>query len=254
MKPTVGTLLLTTIAFLGMVTTNALANILPINGLNTGQISDLYPSMFTPAGITFSIWTVIYFFLGGFVIYSWSASDQKVQPILPWFILSCLLNITWIMVWHYLLPFVSVLVMLCLLTVLIIVFLKLQNSKNTVKDFTVKTQLWIVLPFTLYLSWICVATIANIAALLVSIHWDGGFLSEATWTILMMCIAAALAIIMTTNFKVPFFAVVVIWALLGIYMRWRSTEYVGITYTSLFLVVLLLISAVYAWRKRAAHG
>ncbi|MBX2961501.1 MAG: hypothetical protein KF687_03260 [Cyclobacteriaceae bacterium] len=50
---------LNTLALIGVLTVNALANILPINGLNTGQVSALYPSLFTPAGITFSIWSVI---------------------------------------------------------------------------------------------------------------------------------------------------------------------------------------------------
>ena len=50
------------------LTINALANILPINGMNTGELSALYPSLFTPAGFTFSIWSVIYLLLIGFVI------------------------------------------------------------------------------------------------------------------------------------------------------------------------------------------
>lgn len=241
---------LTTIAFLAMVTINALANILPINGMNTGEISDLYPSMFTPTGITFSIWSIIYLFLGGFVIATWKTSNQNILSVLPLFILSCLLNIAWIIVWHYLLPGVSVLVMLCLLTVLVIIFRTLQALKRTAID--LKTQVWIMLPFTLYLGWICVATIANVAALLVSMNWHGGFLSETTWTILMMCVAATLAVKITTDFKVPFFAVVVIWALLGIYLRWKNADDVSIMYSALILVSVLLVSVAYTWKK--LHG
>lgn len=112
-----------TLALAGTITVNALANILPINGLNTGQVSDLYPSLFTPAGLTFSIWSVIYVLLAGFIVMSWLRPAEKIiNRILPWFILTCLFNMSWIMAWHYLLPLLSVCIILALLSVLIIVF------------------------------------------------------------------------------------------------------------------------------------
>src|SRR5688572_10504252 len=112
-----------TLSFAGTITVNALANILPINGLNTGQVSDLYPSLFTPAGLTFSIWSVIYFLLAGFVVMSWlRPADKTINRILPWFILSCPFNICWILAWHHLLTALSVGIMLALLAVLIVTF------------------------------------------------------------------------------------------------------------------------------------
>jgi hypothetical protein len=233
--------LVATLMFAGALLVNALANLLPINGLDTGQVSDRYPSLFTPAGLTFSIWSVIYFLLTGFLIFSWIRKNSELfNRILPWFILSCLLNMTWIIVWHYLLTGISVLVMLGLLTVLIVIFKILQQNPLKKK----RERFWIVLPFTLYLSWICVATIANISALLVSIDWSGGFLSSEGWTVVMMCVAAALAVKITIDFKVPFFAVVVIWALLGIHIRWRDGQHMLIFYSSLVLITGLIITLI----------
>ena len=111
------------ILFVAMITVNALANALPINGLDTGEVSDLYPSLFTPSGITFSIWSVIYFFLAGSVVVMWRhRNNELIQKLLTLFCASCILNLSWILAWHYLLPGVSVIIMVLLLIVLIIIF------------------------------------------------------------------------------------------------------------------------------------
>ena len=58
-----------TITFILMVTVNALANLLPLNGLTTGEVSDSYPNLFAPAALTFSIWGVIYTGLTACILY-----------------------------------------------------------------------------------------------------------------------------------------------------------------------------------------
>ena len=57
------------LSYVIMVATNAMAILLPLNGKSTDAISDSYPNLFAPAGITFSIWGVIYVLLFGFVLY-----------------------------------------------------------------------------------------------------------------------------------------------------------------------------------------
>ena len=237
-----------TLSFAGTITVNALANILPINGLNTGQVSDLYPSLFTPAGLTFSIWSVIYFLLTGFVVMSWLRQDDRtINRVLPWFILTCILNISWILAWHHLLAPLSVFIMLTLLGTLTYIFRVLHQSDSA----DIKLKLWVILPFTIYLAWICVATIANIAALLIALGWQGGSISPQFWTILMMTIAAALALKVTLDYRVPFFSVVVIWALFGIYLRWHNSSYSSITIAAMVLMTFLAVGIFYAMRKRA---
>jgi translocator protein len=235
------------LSFAGTIAVNALANILPINGLNTGQVSDLYPSLFTPAGLTFSIWSVIYFLLAGFVVMSWLRRDDRmINRVLPWFTLTCVLNMSWILAWHHLLTPLSVFIMLMLLTTLSYIFRILHQSDSN----DTKQKFWVVLPFTIYLAWICVATIANIAALLISLGWQGGSISPQLWTILMMTIAAALALKVTLDYRVPFFSAVVIWALFGIYFRWHSSGYSSITITALVLMTFLAVGIFYVMRKR----
>jgi translocator protein len=234
--------LLNTLALLLTLTVNALANILPINNLNTGEVSSLYPNLFTPAGYTFSIWSVIYLLLTGFVIYQWRSvlknnNTRTFNAITPMFVISSLLNALWIIVWHHLFVGLSVVVMLALLITLIVIFLKLRSHVERSNA----DRYLIHLTFTFYLAWICVATIANIAAFLTALNWDGGFIIPEAWTIIMMSIAAALAYFITVRFKVPGFALVVMWALAGILSRWSGSNYTLIVYGGLVLIMILAI-------------
>ena len=119
-----------------VLTVNTLAIVLPINGMGTGELSDLYPSLFTPAGFTFSIWSVIYFLLIGFVIVqSRILSKPYFTELSLWFLLSSLANISWILAWHYLFIYASVLIMLILLFSLTRIFLLLHSfDLNTWKE------------------------------------------------------------------------------------------------------------------------
>ncbi len=235
-----------TLAFIAMLTVNALANILPINGMNTGEVSAIYPNLFTPAGITFSIWSVLYLLLAGFVVFHWAKRDAYAfAEMARLFWLSCLLNMLWIVLWHYLQINISVTLMLLLLLTLIQLFLKVRKISMT----RPVEKIFIRLPFTLYFAWICVATIANISALLVSNHWNGAFLSPTTWTIVMMVVASLLAFFITTKYRVPTFTLVVMWALFGIFLRWHNTNYQVIAYAALGLMFVLSITAFNTWRK-----
>lgn len=246
MKSTKYKALLTTLAFIATIIANAMANILPINGLNTGEVSNLYPSLFTPAGITFSIWSVIYLLLLGYVILQWIKSDAYVfAETAKLFWISCLLNVSWIFAWHYLKVSMSVTIMLLLLLTLSQLFLKVRKiSMNTAAE-----KIFVRLPFTLYFAWICVATIANISALLVSIQWPGLNIAHATWTIIMMTVATLLGIFVTTKYRVAPFAIVIAWALFGIYVKWEGTDNYAIAYAALSLLLIVLGSAFNTWRR-----
>jgi hypothetical protein len=69
------------VSFLVMLAANALANILPFNGLTTGEISDRFPNLFAPAGITFSIWGLIYLTLAVYTIYQFIWPKDPLQRV-----------------------------------------------------------------------------------------------------------------------------------------------------------------------------
>jgi benzodiazapine receptor len=226
------------IALIGVLIVNALANILPINGMNTGEISALYPNLFTPAGITFSIWSIIYLLLIGFILcQGFIIHKFYFVEFSLWFMFSCLANISWILVWHYLLTGASVVVMIILLFSLIKIFVLIQTI-----NFTSNVEyLFVKLPFIFYFSWICVATIANISALLVSLDWKGGFLLPQTWTIIMISVAFALAVFISSKYKEPTYLLVSIWAFFGIYYKWTETDNNIIALTALGALLLLSV-------------
>jgi len=224
------------LALAGVLTINTLAIMIPINGMSTGELSELYPSLFTPAGFTFSIWSVIYLMLIGFTIVQWMIlSKPYFNELSLWFLLSSVANICWILTWHYLFIYASVVIMLILLFSLAKIFLLLKSfNLNSLKE-----NIFIKLTFIFYFSWICVATIANVSALLVSLSWDGEMLSPVTWTIIMITIASMLGIYISGRFREPAFLIVLIWALYGIYSKWNGTENNSIATTALVELALL---------------
>jgi translocator protein len=235
-----------TMALAATLLVNALANLLPINGLTTGDVANRYPSLFTPAGFTFSIWSIIYCLLIGFLIYCWvRRKDQKIGALLLWFILSCVLNIAWILAWHNLLPLLSVVVMIMLLLTLTRIFIFVQENFPHSRE-----HMLVRLPFTIYFAWICVATIANIAAYLTSLGWSGFFLSPEIWTVIMLTMAGILALRIFLLYETTFVIVVILWTFAGIYFRWRGSEYDILLRSIPVLSLVLLVVSVLKLLKR----
>lgn len=208
--------------FIVVIVINALANILPINGYNTGQISGFYPNYFVPAGFTFSIWGIIYLLLLNYLISftyftirknSFPEIKKYLDAITPYYWVTCILNAFWILAWHYLQVGLSVLIMLTFLYCLIKIFILMQELATGIKPlylFLLKT------PFSVYIGWISVATIANITALLVSLKWNGFGIDPIYWTLVMISIAILLSAYFIIQYKNIAYPLVVIWALWGI--------------------------------------
>jgi hypothetical protein len=211
------------LGFLGTVAVNALANVLPINNITTGALSDLYPNLFVPAGLTFAIWGLIYVLLGIFVIYPLIPSVRRdpqkvdfVQKIGPLFFISCLANIGWIFAWHYQILPLSLIFMLILLGCLLFIYLRLNVGKS---ETTRAERYFAHLPFSVYLGWITIATIANVTALLVNINWNTWGLSEQFWAVAVIIVGIAIALSMLFTRKDIYYSLVVDWALLGILLK-----------------------------------
>jgi hypothetical protein len=231
---------------------NYLANALPINGVSTGQVSDNIPSFFTPAGYVFSIWGIIYIGLIAFTIYQ-ALSKQKNNPrfekIGYWYALSGLLNGLWILTWHYGFWLLSVLVMLALLGSLIMVYTRGNIGKHKPKP----VERWTFdIPFGIYLGWISVATIANIATLGVVNGWNGFGIAPQTWTIIVMLAAVALGIIMIISHREVAYPLVIIWALFGISVARAEIPLLNWTAQILsgFLLAFLLVYLICTSKKK----
>ena len=240
----------TWVLFLGVIAVNALANILPINGYNTGQISAFYPNTFVPAGFTFSIWGVIYllllFYTIGFTYYTLKQEQYPkafalIECINIYFLLTCVFNMSWIVAWHYLQIELSVLIMLLFLSTLIQLFL---TTKTTAHDLNLTQRFILQTPFIVYLGWISVATIANSTALLVAYKWNGFGMTPVYWSAAMILIAIVLAAVMLIKFKAVPFALVVAWALWGIYNAQGSAAPILANITSVGIKILCTASLI----------
>ena len=143
--------ILSVIAFVATITINILANALPLGGFSTGQISAMYPTLFTPPGFTFAIWGLIYGLLGVFlVIQLISRTADDLADISPYFLLSCIFNIAWLITWHnQMIVLATVSILLLLASLLRIYFI--------VKDRGFVTRI----TFSIYYAWITVASIIS---------------------------------------------------------------------------------------------
>jgi hypothetical protein len=219
------------ILFIAMMVMNYLANALPLNNHTTGQLSDSYPNLFVPAGITFSIWGAIYLLLAGFCIIQFSGPNKTATSDIGWlFVISCVLNAMWIVCWHYeKLPH-SLIVMIGLLITLIYI-------NTLIKDLPMGI---IKAAFGVYLGWVCIATIANVTALLVQHGWKGFGISQEQWTIVMISAGALIAALALYRFNNPFIGLSVIWAFTGIILK-RHTDYRSIVITAAIALTLIAI-------------
>ena len=201
------------------LTVNILANALPLNGQNTGEISDRFKVYFVPAGYVFAIWGVIYLGWIAFIVYQFLPA-QKESPRLRalgyLFALSCTCNAAWLFCWHYNQFGLSVLVMLTLLGLLIASYVKLNIGRVQVSA----AEKWCIdIPFSMYLGWITVATVANISDYLYFIGWNGLALAPQWWAVIMLAVATLLGLGMAITRRDAAYCFVLVWSFIGIAMK-----------------------------------
>lgn len=236
----------TTVTFVVMIVVNALANIIRFNGMTTGEVSDSYPNLFAPAGLTFSIWGVIYILLGGYVLYQFGYFSKKestfskdlIEKIGILFTISSIANTAWIFVWHYRAIGISLALMAVILVCLIIINIMVGKAELITRE-----KIFIRLPFSIYFGWIVMATIANVTVFLVSIGWDRFGLPEMFWTILVLIVGLFIAGLTMFKNQNLGFGIVVIWAYIGILIRHTSPSPSGFggKYPLIILVLILCI-------------
>jgi hypothetical protein len=211
------------------IVVNALANILPLNGQNTGEISDRFKVYFVPAGYVFSIWGVIYIAWIAFAVYQAlpaHTQEPRLRRLGYLFALSGVFNAAWLFCWHYNRFGLSVLVMLMLLGSLIASYLRLDIGRRPVTA----AEKWCVdIPFSIYLGWITVATVANISDWLYSVHWDGFGIPAPLWAVIMLVVATALGFLMARTRRDAAYLFVLAWSFVGIAVKQAATPLVAIT-------------------------
>lgn len=227
------------------ISVNGLANALPLNGIETGQISDNFPTLFTPSGYVFAIWGVIYLGLLAYMVYQ-ALPSQRTNPRLRaigwWYVLGNVANTIWIFAWHWLQFLPSLGLIVVLLISLIMAYLRLAPARQT-PGLVSRGERWTThLPFSIYLGWVSVATVANSAVYLASIGFDGGFLSPAVWTVILLLVATGLGLFFLRGWRDVAYVGVLIWAFIGIAVN--QSEVALVSWTAAGLAALLAVLAV----------
>ncbi len=231
------------VVVLATIVINILADALPINGLGTGAISDSFHVYFVPAGYVFAIWGIIYIGLLAYAVFQ-ALPSQKDNPRLQatgwWVVLGGLANSAWIFLWHYQRFVGTLAAMLLLLVTLIIVYVHLGINRFKVSS----AETWAVrIPFSIYLGWITVATIANVSDVLYYLGWNRFGISEAAWMVIVLGAVVLISGLMSFLRKDIAYTLVILWALVGIAVKFPAEGVVTVAVWVTFGLVAILLAA-----------
>ncbi len=238
------------LAVFGVIGVNILANALPINGQTTGEVARQFDVYFFPAGYAFSIWGVIYLGLLAFGFYQvlpGQRDNPRLRRIDYLFLLSSVANIAWIFLWHYEFFPLTLLVMLTLLGALVAIYQILEVGRIRVSA----AEKWLVhVPFSIYLGWVTVATIANVTILLAYLNWDGWGISGPLWTIILLGTGLVIATAVSLPRSDAAYPLVIVWSFIAITIEQGDTPQVAVTAAVLAVVALILAISAFIHGRR----
>jgi hypothetical protein len=259
--------------YVAMIAVNVLANVLPINGRTTGGVSDAYPNLFAPAGLTFAIWGIIYLLLGAHLLYQLGLfhgtdADLRVAGTSPvgglprraamervgvLFSVSSLVNVAWILSWHYDFILLSTVLLATMLALLILITRTILGEELSPRD-----RVFVRLPFSVYFGWLTVATIANITVWLVSVRWDGFGIAASTWATVIIAVGAVIGTAVIVRDRDIAYGLVLVWAYLGIWIKHTSSSgfrsaYPTVSATALAGIAAFILAGAAATLQRRNH-
>ena len=227
---------------------NILANALPFNGQGTGEISDRFSILFVPAGYVFSIWFLIYVGIAAFTIFQArpeQADNPLINRIAPAYWVANTANIIWLFFWHWEQFPLTLAAMLIILVSLIYLYLQFRRVE---KPLTKAEKRFIKIPFSVYLGWISVATIANVTQVLYFINWDGFSLAPEVWTVIMLLVATVVGLLMLLRELDIAYALVLVWSFAGIAVK--QAAYLNVSRTAWLGAGLLILMAILTLIRR----
>jgi translocator protein len=234
-------------ATLVMISVNALANIIPFNGLTTGAISDQFKVFFVPDGYVFSIWGLIYIALIAYSVYQALPAQREnsfLRKIGWWYVAGCAANSVWIFLWHYQIFPLTLVMMVFLLVSLIVIYSKLNIGVEKVSR---GMRYLVHLPFSIYLGWITVATIANVTDVLKAADWHGFGISSSMWAVVMLVVGVVIAEMVAYNRRDLAFLAVLVWAYFGIGYKFIGVSpiYEASIAAAIVIIVMMVLSILF---------
>ncbi len=222
-----------------MLVINILAEALPINGVTTREISDRFSVYFVPDTYVFSIWILIYLALIAFCVYSMTPqglADKKIDDITWWFVVSCLFNASWLILWHYLLFTLTLIPIFGLFISLFMIYLKLQIG---IERRSFRQMLLINVPYGIYLGWVTVVVVANVSQVLYVLGWTGALINAQIWAVLMIWVSSLMGMSTIYTRREVAFPLVLVWAFIGIWVK--SADAPLVANMALTMAIVLVI-------------
>jgi translocator protein len=219
------------LAFVVTLIVNGLSNTTLIGGRTTADISNLYPTLITPAGYVFAIWGIIYALLFLFVVYQALPSQRSnpfQQKMNGLFILSCAFNVAWLFLWQNNYVTYSLILIVAFAVTLEEIHRRLRKSNSA----SLKEWAFVRLPFSVYFGWLTIATFANLAVAMSAAGWVTWQASDVAVGIVLLLVALAIVLCVVLARKDIAYGLVAIWALVGIAVNQGAV--VEIVYVSYF--------------------
>ncbi len=245
-------LMLNSLTLIFALAMNYLSGTGAFGGKTVGEVSAMYENLFTPAGYAFAIWGLIYILLIAFAVFQWYAwlnlrQDHELNNTGLWFAIANIANGLWIYAWLNSYLGTSIFLMLVLLISLIMLTFRLRLE---IWDAPLRIIVFVWWPICVYLGWITVATVANFSAFFVSVGWDGGFLSETTWAVVLIAVATLIYIFLIFYRNMREAALVGVWALIAIAVKqWEMNS--AIVYAAIIgSLILLMYITIHGFKNR----
>jgi hypothetical protein len=234
---------------------NALANILPFFGVNSGQVSDAFPSLFTPPGYVFAIWSIIYttaIIFGIYQVRPVERGSAYLKEIGFFYLLGGIINVSWLLLFHYAYTVTSLFVwtpFLIGLFFITLLWIYLRVGIGT-KSVSIGERLGVHVHFSIYIGWISLATIANIASALNFLIPGIPVDIQALWTALVLVVALLITSLLIIRRREFVYGLVVVWASIGIATKQAAIPIINLTALAVAVIIIILILIVPVIRKQ----
>jgi hypothetical protein len=233
-----------------------------ITGPEIGTISNQYPTYVVPAGYAFSIWSVIFSLSLGYAVYQ-ALPSQRTNSLFRkiGFLTASAMTATsvWMLVFQRSLFLLSLVVMLWLLISLIsVITLMYTELEKQLLYFSRAEYILVYMTFSIFVAWITVATVANIAQVLTVYNWNGSGLQLETWGVIAIILVGVLTSVLTKALwgNLPF-AITIIWALVGVavnqYTKAVPTNSFWVGSVAMIASMLVGITALISRKRRVLH-
>jgi len=204
------------IATIFTIVVNGIVEAIRLNGVTSAEVSNSVPTFFTPPGYVFGIWSIIYIGLIAYAVYQGMPAQRdnlRLKAAAPYYLVSALANGLWLVLFHFYMWVGTIVVMLILLGSLIMVYIQLREGSSGISN----GERWFVrLPFSIYLGWVSVATIANVVIVLTTFKINLPPFEPIAWTIVLLAVGALLGLTISVLAGDAAFPLVFVWAFVGI--------------------------------------